>query len=170
MYDFEEKYHNYLKTLKNELPYALGKAHHDFEYDFRHNFIAGNSFLNIIAILWWVCGSVAVGLLENKLIIRLIVFIVWLGIGIWYWIFNDRHSKDIADYFFYQYEYKKIIEDRIKRDQERDVKKLLDEMFNKYEMNIIEIDDYKLKLKDIRYFYDRCLSDIKYENFEEKYY
>lgn len=168
MENFEERYSKYVAKLKNEIPYALGKAHHDFKYNFEHNFIQGNSFLNVMSILWWVCGSVAVTLLEYKLIIRTIVFVVWIGIGIWYWLSNGKHTEDIADYFFRQYEYKKIIEDRIKRDEQHDIQILIDEILNKDELNFVELDDYKFKLQDIKYFYDRCLSEIKYEQFEEK--
>ena len=168
MDNFEEKYNEYIKKLKNEIPYVLRKTHHDFEYDFERNFIQGNSFLNIIAILWWIGGIVGIPLLESKPIIHIIVFVIWLGIGICYWIFNRRHTEDIADYFFYQYEYHKIIEDRIKRDEQREIQKLLNQMLDKEELNFVDLDMYKFKIEDIKYLYDRCLMEIKYEYFEEK--
>lgn len=172
MENFEERYNKYVAKLKNEIPYVLWKEHHDFNFNFKSNFIQGNSFLNIIAILWWIGGFVVIPLLENKPIIHIIVFIVWLGITIWYCIFNGEHTEDITDYFFYKYEYKKIIEDHIKRDKQRDIQNLLDEMFGKDKLNIADLDVflevYEFKLKDINYFYDRCLSEIKYEQFEEK--
>ena len=168
MDNFEEKYNEYIKKLKNEIPYVLRKTHHDFEYDFERNFIQGNSFLNIIAILWWIGGIVGIPLLESKPIIHIIVFVIWLGIGICYWIFNRRHTEDIADYFFYQYEYHKIIEDRIKRDEQREIQKLLNQMLDKEELNFVDLDMYKFKIEEIKYLYDRCLMEIKYEYFEEK--
>ena len=168
MENFEERYSKYLAKLKNEIPYVLWKSHHDFEYDFKHNFVQGNSFLNTIAILWWIGLSVVIPFLENKPIIRIIVFVVWLGITIWYWVFNDKHSENIADYFFYQYEYKKIIEDRIKRDEQRDIQNLLDELLNKANLTFVDLESYKLKIDDIKCFYNRCLREIKYEHFEEK--
>jgi hypothetical protein len=172
MDNFEKKYKKYIKKLKNEIPYDLFNEYHDFKFNFKHNFIQSNSFLNIIAILWWVCGSTAVTLLDNNVIIRIIVFVIWLGIGIWYLIFNGKHTDDIADYFFYKYEYHKIIEDRIKRDEQRDIQNLLNVMFSKERLNIDDLDVflevYESKLEDIKYFYARCLSEIKYEDFDEK--
>lgn len=172
MADFEKKYDEYIAKLKNEIPYVLYNEHHEFKYSFEHNFIQGNSFLNTIAILWWIGGIVGIPLLESKPIIHIIVFVIWLGIGICYWIFNSRHTEDIADYFFHQYEYHKIIEDRIKRDEQREIQNLLNEMFKKDKLNIddldVYLDVYQLKLEDIKDFYDRCLMEIKYEYFEEK--
>ena len=172
MDDFKEKYNKYIKKLKNEIPYVLQEEHNNFNFNFKSNFIQGNTFLNIIAILWWIGGFVVIPLLESKPITHIIVFIVWLGIAILYWIFNGKHTEDIANYFFYKYEYKKIIEDHIKRDKERDIKNLLEEMFGKDRLNIDDLDVflevYEFKLQDIKYFYDRCLSEIKYEQFEEK--
>jgi hypothetical protein len=171
MENFEERYSEYVAKLKNEIPYVLGKAHHDFEYNFERNFIQGNSFLNVIALLWWICGFVVIPLLENKPIAYIIVFVIWIGIGIWYWSSNGKHTKNISDYFFYHNEYKKIIEDRIKRDEQQEIQNLLNEMFKKDKLNIDDLDVYlevyEFKLEDIKYFYSQCLQEIKHENFEE---
>lgn len=168
MDDFERKYHNYLKILNNEIPYVLWKKHHDFKFDFEHNFVESNSFINIIAILWWICGSMVIPRLEYNLIACIIIFVFWIGTGIFYLVFNNKRTEYIADYFFYRYEYKRIIEERIKRDAQRDIKKILDEMLDKEELSFVDFDEYKFKLQDIRFFYDRCLDKIKYEQFEEK--
>lgn len=168
MDDFEKKYNKYIKKLKNELSYVLWKEHNNFNFDFKSNFIQGNSFLNIIAILWWISGCVLVSLLETNIILRIIVFVVWIGLGIWYWIYNSKHTVDIADYFFHKYKYHQIIEDRIERDKKQEIEAVLNEMFQKDHLDFTDLDMYKFKIDDIKYFYSRCLSEIKYEQFEEK--
>lgn len=168
MENFEEKYNKYIEKLKNEIPYILLEKHHDFEYNFGHDSISDSSFF---CILFFVCGIVGSLVTEHKAMPRIIFAVAWLGVGILYFIFNTKHKKAVSDYFFYKYEYHKIIEDRIKRDEQRDIKNLLDEMFSKDRLNIDDLDIflevYEFKLKDIKYFYDRCLSEIKYERFEE---
>lgn len=167
MDNFEENYSEYIKKLKNELPYIIKERCHDFEYDFKSNFIQGNSFLNIVAILWWVCGVIGGLLTEHSVIPRIIFFVIWVGIGIWYWIFNSRHTEDIAYYFFRKYKYHQIIEHRIERDKKQDIDAVLNEMFKKDNLDFVDLDMYKFKIDDIKYFYNRCLDEIKYENFEE---
>ena len=169
MDDFEEKYNEYIKKLKDEIPYVLWKEHHNFEYSFEHDSVSDSS---IIGILWFVFFAVGTSVTEHKVIPHIVFSIVWIGIGVLYWAFNNKQKKAISDYFFYQYEYKKIIEDRIKRDEQRDIQNLLDEMLGKDRLNIDDLDVflevYKFKLEDINYFYSECLSKIKYEQFEEK--
>lgn len=169
MENFEDKYNEYIKRLKNEISYVLWEKHHDFEYNFEHDSISDSSFF---CILFFVCGILGSSVTEHRTLPRIIFAVAWLGVGILYWIFNAKHKKAVSDYFFYKYEYQKIIEDRIKRDEQRDIKKLLDEMFGKDKFNIDDLDVYlevyEFELKDIKYFYDRCLSKIKYERFEEK--
>lgn len=168
MENFEEKYSKYITKLKNELPNILLKERNNFRFDFKSNFVNGNSFLSTIGILWWVCGFIVIPLLENKPIVYLIVSIVWIGIGVWYWIFKGRHTEDVSDYLFYKYEHKKIIENRIKRDEQREIQNLLNEIFEKDNLCFTDLDMYKFKIEDIKDFYDQCLSEITHEQFVKK--
>lgn len=169
MENFDEKYNKYIKKLKNEIPYVLWEKHHDIEFNFNYNAVLDGS---LVCILWLVCGIVGSLLTEHNTLHRIIFAVAWLGTGILCLIFNAKQKKEVLDYFFYKYEYRKIIEDRIKRDEQSDIKKLLDEMFKKEKLNIDDLDIYlevyEFKLKDIKYFYNRCLIEIKYEQFEEE--
>lgn len=163
--DFEKKYNKYIKKLKNELSYVIWEEHNDFKCNFEHDPVSDYSFLGIS---WFVLGAIGSGLTEHKAIPHIIFFVVWLGVGIFFWIYIQKDKKAISDYFFRKYKYHQIIEDRIKRDKQREIQNLLDEMFDKNRLNFVDLDEYKLKLNDIKDFYDRCLSQIKYEQFEEK--
>lgn len=170
--NFDEKYKKYIEKLKNEIPYVLGNKHHDFQRDFEHKSNRSTHIEDIVAVLWFVLagvGAVIIGLIteDTKIPIN-IFFIVWLGIGVLWLLFGYKYKNAISDYFFYKYEYKKIIEDRIERDKQQEIKAVLRELFKNDSLDFADLDVYERKLGDIEYFYDRCLMEIKYEHFEEK--
>lgn len=178
MKNFEEKYNEYIKKLKYEIPYALGNRHNDFQYEFEHNSTQSIHLSDIVGVLWFIGCALGLVILEmiaeNNVIPKIIFFVIWVGIGIWLFICIPKYKNAVSDYFFYKYEYRKIIEERIERDRQRDIQNLLDEMFGKDRIKTddleIFLEVYEFKLEDINYFYDRCLSEIKYEIFDEKLY
>jgi len=168
---FEEKYNIYIKKNRKKLSRILKENRHKYEYEFEYNFIERNSFRTIIKLLWFVFGFVTIPLLEKELIWYIIVSVVWIGIGIWYWKYSYEDTKDIANYFFKTYEYNKIIEEFVRRDEQREIQSLLNEMFKKDKLNIDDLDVYlevyQIKLEDIEYFYSECLRQLKREDFED---
>ena len=169
MKNFEEKYNEYIKELKYGIPYALGNKHLKFKSDFEHDSTSDQSY---IGILWFLLGGIGNSVTEHSVIHHIIFFVAWIVAGVFLWIYSQKHKETVSDYFFYQYEYRKIIEERIERDRQRDIQNLLGEMFGKDRLKIddleIFLEVYEFELEDINYFYDRCLSKIKYESFDEK--
>ena len=170
MDNFEEKYDAYIKKNKKYLSRILKENRHKYEYEFESNFIQRDSFRNIIKILWFVFGFVTIPLLEKELIWYIIVSVVWIGIGIWYWKYSQENTKDIADYFFKTYQHDKIIEKFVREEEQHEIQTLLNEMFKKDKLNIDDLDVYlevyQFKLEDIKYFYSECLNRLKREDFE----
>lgn len=171
MDNFEEKYDIYIKKNRKHISHILKRKRYEYKYEFESNFIQRDSFRDIIKIFWFVFGFVTIPLLENKLIWYIIVSVVWIGIGIWYWIYSQEDTKSIANYFFKTYEYNKIIEEYVRRDEQREIQNLLNEMFEKEKLKIddieIYLEVYQFKLEDIQYFYSECLSQLKREDFED---
>ena len=171
MDNFEEKYDIYIKKNRKYISHILKENRRKYEYEFESNFIQRDSFRDIIKILWFVFGTVTIPLLENKLIWYIIALVVWIGIGIWYWNCSQADTKSIANYFFETYEYNKIIEEYVRRDEQREIEKLLNEMFKKEKLKIddleIYLEVYQFKLEDIQYFYSECLRKLKREDFED---
>lgn len=167
---FEEQYDIYIKKNKKHISRILSDSCREFKYEFEHNFIERDSFRTIIKILWFVFGFVTLPLLEKELIWYIIVSVVWIGIGIWYWIYSQEDTKYIANYFFKTYQRNKIIEEFVREDEQREIQNLLNEMFKKDKLNIDDLDVYlevyQFKLEDIKYFYSECLNKLKHEDFE----
>jgi hypothetical protein len=169
MENFDEKYNKYIEKLKNDIPYALWEKRLDLEFNFNYDVVFDNS---LSWILWFVCGIVGSLATEHNMLPRIFFVVAWLSVGILCLILNAKQKKQVLDYVFRKYEYHKIIEDHIKRDKQRDIDNLLEEMFKKEKISIDDLETYlevyEFKLKDIEFFYNQCLSKIKYEQFEEK--
>lgn len=167
MDNFEEKYSEYIKELKNELPFILKNKRLDNLHDFNYNF-QGNGFKSVLYVIWFLCGTIGgVFVSCEKIVLGIVAFVIWIGVGIWLWLSVSRFTDDIADYFFLKYKYRQIIEDRIEQDKKQEIEVVLNEMFKKDNLDFVDLDMYKFKIDDIKYFYNRCLDKIKYENFEE---
>ena len=170
MNDFKEQYDKYIAENKSRISNILKEKRHKYKSDFDYDF-QRNGFKSALYIVWFLFGVIAFPWLENKIILYIIIFVAWIGIGLLLWIFVNKYTEDIADYFFSKYQHNKIIEEYIKRDEQRDIKILLDEMFSKDRLNIDDLDVflevYEFKLQDIKYFYSQCLSEIRNEKFEE---
>jgi hypothetical protein len=166
MDNFEEKYGIYIKKNKKHLSRILKENYRKFEYEFEYDFIKRDSSRDIIKILWLVFGFVTIPLLEKELIWYIIVFVVWVGIGILYWKYSHEDTKAIANYFFKTYQYHIVIENFVREEEQREIQTLLNEMFDKDNLNFADLDMYKFKLEDIEYFYSECLNRLKHEDFE----
>ena len=164
MENFDKKYNDYIARLKKKLSWLLKREHSDFLKNFKEYYQKIiNSFESLLGIVWFIV-LIGIRLLVSNVVLTVIIFVVWIGIGVWICISFHIYKEDIAECFFYRFERKRIIEDLIKSDQQQEINEVLNQMFQEYSLNIADIDTYKSKIDDINYFYCRCLSNIKYEN------
>lgn len=165
MVDFEKKYDKYIKKLKNEIPYVLGNKRLEIERNFKHDPASGQPYMGISWFLFGIVGSLITG---DTVVPRIIFALVWIGAGIFLLIYSEKHKEAVSDYFFSQYEYKKIIEERIEQDKQQEIKAVLNKMFKSDNLSFADLDKYRDELEDIKDFYYKCLREIKYEQFDEK--
>ena len=195
MDNFEEKYEEYLAKNKSTLSWRLQEEYDKFSLNFKRDFLQGNSFRGAVQIAMFLIVTIAVCALSyiEKTWFRYVIFIALLGIAVCYFIFESKFINNITDHVFCKYKYMRIVEDHIRRDEQHEIKAVLDEAYDKYRGKVVVSEviiermshgdkqpvytedfltdmhdllsvDYMKKITDIRSFYDECLDRIKYED------
>ena len=131
MKNFEERYQEYLAKNRNVIAYNLWEEQIDLECNFDSNFRTGG-FCGRILFPVLICGGISVRsiIYTNKILLSVICSVLWIISMVLCVHFSYKTKTEAKDFFFFKYHRNKVIEERVKRDEEHELSCLFEEMNN----------------------------------------